>query len=626
MDETKIISSSHPAASLNSPQKIWSQLTQSQDKDVYSRAWLALLCQKIDASVAGLVIARDADGYRPLAQWPDDVANIERLADIVDEVIAEGSGLLATLDSSLPENKKQNYALAYPIFVNKEVVAVVALEVALDGISENKTELEKIMQSLQWGSAWMELLLRRQQSNDENNTQAQLSSSVDLLATVMSEAEYTAGAMALATEVAHLLEADRVSVGFWQKNRIHIEAISHTADFIKRMNLIRYLAQAMEEAIEQRHIINFSFNTKSSAGIILAHEELSRQHGAGNILSIPLYHQGEYYAAVTLERPIELPFTDEQVKYAQALLGLAGTALFEKRQNDKPLYQKIISATKIQWQRLVGAQYSGRKLFVSIVLFLFVFFTFATGMYRVNADITIEGSLRRVISAPFNGYISQSIKRAGDIVKSQDILAKLDDRDLRLERIKWVSQYAQYQRQHREAMAKRNRAQVNILSAQMQQAKAQLDLSASRLARTDITAPFGGLVVNGDLSQRLGAAVQQGDILFEITPLDNYRVILQVDERRIAEIKVGQRGPLVLSALPEEEYYFVIEKILPTTSISEGKNLFRVEARLETPSARLHPGMKGIGKVEIESRRLISIWTQGLREWLDLQAWKWFGL
>lgn len=622
MDETEIVDIQPPSGQDSQP--YWSQLARAQDKEVYARAWLALMFQQIDSAIAGIVVLRDVEQFRPLAQWPDDVQDIERLADIIDEVISEGCGLLSHLAVRSPQHDSDNqhYALAYPVLIEKQVAAVVALEV----VSRDKADLAVMMQNLQWGSAWIELLLRRQRSNEASYEQKQLSSSVDLLATVMNEAEYTAAAMALATELAHLMEADRVSVGFWQKNSIYIEAISHTADFTKRMNLIRYLAQAMEEAIEQRHVINFSFNTKNSAGIILAHEELSRQHGAGHILTIPLYQQGKYYAAVTLERPVEMPFTQAQVNYTQALLGLAGTALYEKRQNDKPLYKKILCSAKTQWQRLVGPQYAGRKLFVSLSLLLLVFFTFATGVYRVNADVTIEGAVRRVISTPFNGYISESLKRAGDIVKANEVLAKLDDRDLRLERIKWASQYAQYQRQHQEALARRNRAQVNILDAQMQQAKAQLDLANSRLSRTNISAPFAGLIVKGDLSQRLGAAVQQGEVLFEITPLDNYRVILQVDERRIADIKTGQRGPLVLSALPEEEYYFVVEKILPTTTVNDGENLFRVEARLENPSERLHPGMKGIGKVEVESRRLISIWTQGLREWLDLQAWKWFGL
>lgn len=609
---------SHRSLSKTSPQ-LWSQLTKTLDQEVFTRAWLALLSEQIDNVVAGLVIIEENQQSLPVAQWPDDAENIERLVDIIEEVFSESCGLISKLPNR-SNTLKQSYALAYPVNFDN-VIAVAAIEISIEG----SDELPLMMQRLQWGVAWLEVLLRRQKSVNDENEQNLLRCSVDLLASVMTEAEYTAGAMALVTEAAHLLNADRVSLGFWRKNHIHIEAISHTADFTQRMNLIRFLAQAMEESIEQRHVINFSIDSRYPNAIVLAHAELSKQHGAGQILSIPLYHQGEYYAAVTFERPIEMPFTEEQVKYAQAILGLAGTALNEKRLNDKPLYEKFISESKIQWKRLVGPHYAGRKLAAVIVVSLMTFFTFATGTYRVNTDVTIEGALRRVISAPFNGYVSNSIKRAGDIVQQEDVLARLDDRDLRLERIKWSSQYNQYQRQHREAMAKRNRAQVNILGAQIQQAKAQLDLAESRLKRTDITAPFAGLIVNGDLSQRLGAAIQQGEVLYEITPLDDYRVILQVDERRIAEVKIGQRGPLVLASLPEEEYYFEIEKILPTTTIKDGKNLFRVEARLENPSERLRPGMQGVGKVEIEQRRLISIWTQTLREWINLQTWEWFG-
>ena len=609
---------SHRSLSKTSPQ-LWSQLTKTLDQEVFTRAWLALLSEQIDNVIAGLVIIEENQQSLPVAQWPDDAENIERLVDIIEEVFSESCGLISKLPNR-SNNLNQSYALAYPVNFDN-VVAVAAIEITI----EDSDELPLTMQRLQWGVAWLEVLLRRQKSVNDGNEQNLLRCSVDLLASIMTEAEYTAGAMALVTEVAHLLNADRVSLGFWQKNHIHIEAISHTADFTQRMNLIRFLAQAMEEAIEQRHVINFSIDSRYPNAIVLAHAELSKQHGAGQILSIPLYHQGEYYAAVTFERPIEMPFTEEQVKYAQAILGLAGTALNEKRLNDKPLYEKFISASKVQWKRLIGPHYAGRKLAAVIVVLLMIFFTFATGTYRVNTDVTIEGALRRVISAPFNGYVSYSIKRAGDIVKQEDVLARLDDRDLRLERIKWSSQYNQFKRQHREAMAKRNRAQVNILGAQIQQAKAQLDLAESRLKRTDIMAPFAGLIVNGDLSQRLGAAIQQGEVLYEITPLDDYRVILQVDERRIAEVKIGQRGPLVLSSLPEEEYYFEIEKILPTTSIKDGANLFRVEARLEKPSERLRPGMQGVGKVEIEERRLISIWTQTLREWVNLQTWEWFG-
>ena len=69
-------------------------------------------------------------------------------------------------------------------------------------------------------------------------------------------------------------------------------------------------------------------------------------------------------------------------------------------------------------------------------------------------------------------------------------------------------------------------------------------------ARTRLSAPLDGLVVSGDLSQSLGAPLERGDVLFEVGPLDGYRIMLEVDEREVAQVRPGQQGDLALSGLP----------------------------------------------------------------------------
>jgi multidrug efflux pump subunit AcrA (membrane-fusion protein) len=118
--------------------------------------------------------------------------------------------------------------------------------------------------------------------------------------------------------------------------------------------------------------------------------------------------------------------------------------------------------------------------------------------------------------------------------------------------------------------------------------------------------------------------VERGDVLFEVAPLDAYRVKLQVDEREIRQIKVGQTGALVLNSLPETRMPISIEKITPVSASSEGKNFFVVEARLDEMSQRLRPGMEGYSKVYIDRRRLIWIWTHELLDWIRLWTWSWW--
>jgi multidrug resistance efflux pump len=209
-------------------------------------------------------------------------------------------------------------------------------------------------------------------------------------------------------------------------------------------------------------------------------------------------------------------------------------------------------------------------------------------------------------------------------VKKGAVLCSLDARDLHLERGRWLNQQTQYQRQRQEAIASNDRAKANIIASQLDQARAQLDLVQSQLQRTSLVAPFDGIVVSGDLSQRVDGSVEQGEVLFELAPLHSYRVILQVDEYRIAEVRKGQHGMLVLPALLDRNFEFEVEKITPMSSQKEGKNYFRVEAKLIKTSDVLRPGMEGIGKISVDRRRLISIWTRDLMDWMRMKVWYWW--
>ena len=120
--------------------------------------------------------------------------------------------------------------------------------------------------------------------------------------------------------------------------------------------------------------------------------------------------------------------------------------------------------------------------------------------------------------APFEGYIADAPRRAGDVVRVREVLCALDDRDLKLERLKWRSQREQYVKQYQEALAQRNAALVQIITAQIAQAEAELALVEDHLERAQLRAPFERLVVSGDLSQSIGAPVERGKVLFEVAP------------------------------------------------------------------------------------------------------------
>ncbi len=166
---------------------------------------------------------------------------------------------------------------------------------------------------------------------------------------------------------------------------------------------------------------------------------------------------------------------------------------------------------------------------------------------------------------------------------------------------------------------------MQILSTQIAQADAQLKLVDEQLSRARLTAPFDGLVVSGDLTQSVGATVQRGQQLFEIAPLDSYRVMLEIDESQIDDVTVGQAGWLVVASLPNDVFPLSVSKITPVAKAHDGHNYFRVESLLSKAAPQLRPGMHGIAKLDVGRRRVVWIWSRAFLDWATISAWLWRG-
>lgn len=596
---------------------LWSNFAAARNRDEYASAWLALQCSMIEGVRTGLLAMKSpADSWLPIAGWPA-IGDSPHLQEIIEQVAQDRCGVVSELVR--PGGSGIWYGIGYPALVDEELLAVVALELAV----EDASALTRAMERLQWGVSWLELYGRRRSREEGKAALTRLQTSFDLLAGVLTEESFANACMAFATSLANEFGCDRVSIGFCQGERVKVEALSHSAQLGNRMKLIRCIGIAMDEALLQRQEVLYPAPAGTMT-ILQAHAELATAFGAGAILTFPLYGREEaYFGAVVLERQGE-PFARDEVDRCRSLVALTAPVLKDKRLNSQPLWRQAARAARIQIGRVIGPGYLGRKFAGAALVFLLLFFTLAEGDYRLSADTTIEGAVRRVLVAPFNGYIEESTVRAGDEVKEGALLCTLDDRDLRLERLNLLSKRSQTQRQYQEALAKGNRAETNILKAQAEQVDAQIELIESQLGRTRIVAPFDAIVLKGDLTQRLGAMVEQGEVLFEVAPLDAYRVILEVDESRIADVQLQQKGVLVLTSLPDAKFNFTVEKVTPVSTAQDGGNFFRVEAQLAETELRLRPGMEGVGKIGVDRRKLISIWTRSMLEWLRLWFWKWW--
>ncbi len=602
---------------------LWKQFAEANTSLSFSQSWLSLQCSMLLGVQSALLLLGSPKGrFTPSAVWPDKSVSVKHLVPAAERALRERRGLLVRNGASVSAGAPAlDYPqISYPLEVSGEVRGAVVLE--LDLLSEAK--IQETMRRLHWGVAWLEVMVRRIDAQKSAEQNERLKLVLALLVSVIEQERFQPAAMALVTRLATKLDCDRVSLGFEERKKLRVKAISHSAEFGKQMNLVRAIGSAMDEAVDQEAAIVYPSPENMAPLVTRAHAELVRLHGTGAILTVPIISDGRLLGGITLERPADRAFDSKTVVLCETVAALVGPILDAKRREERWLITKAGESFVGQLKQFIGAGHLTLKLFTILLLAVGTFFYFATGEFRITAPVTLEGTIQRAVCAPFNGYITQSRPRPGDVVKEGELLCLLDDRDLKLERLKWVTQREQIFKQYYEAMAKHDRPQVQINRAKIDQADAQIGLLDEQLSRAKMTAPFNGVIMKGDLSQSLGSPVERGQVLFEVAPLESYRVIVQVDERDIAFIAVGQQGKLMLPSMPGDTVPLHIEKITPVSVAKEGRNYFRVEAQLENTSERLRPGMEGIGKVVIDERRFIWIWTRELIDWLLLKIWSWW--
>lgn len=601
-------------------EQAWRQFAQHQSAEEFCSSWLLIQCHHVGGVSDGVVVLMKpgTSAFAPVAFYPENPRDRAHLARVSERALQDGRGVVEPLEQPPePGAGGPRYQLAYPVRLEGEVRGVIGLDIAW----RPEAQLHAAMRDLQWGSGWLEVLLRRHADPAEGE-RLRLKLALDLVSTLLEQPKLKESTTAFTTELAARLGCDRVTLGMLEGKRVRVAAVSHSPQFEKRANLMRAVERAMEEAVDQEEPVVYPPEQTDLPVVARAHEALLHESQAGSAATFPLVHGEQVIGALTFERAAGHRFDVPALEVCAAIAAVAGPIIELKQGNEASLPVHAGRSAKGLWDKLAGPGHPGWKLGALGVIALAAFLALATGDFRVSANSTVEGAVQRVVSAPINGFVTEAPLRAGDTVKQGQLIARLDDRDLRLERTKVESQREQYVKQFREAMGKRERAQIAIVSAQIAQAEAQLALLDEQLARTELAAPFDGLIVSGDLSQRLGSPVERGQVLFEVAPLADYRVVLQVDERDIAHVAVGQRGELTVTSMPGERFAFAVRAITPVNTAREGRNFYRVEAVLEGEGrARLRPGMEGVGKIHVEERKLVWIWTYGLTDWVRLWVW-----
>lgn len=566
--------------------------------DATLKDWLALLCSMLPG-VKSAVVFQTKEEDTLLIGWPSSVP--------VSESLLDAAKLAESQQSSLVISQETGLVFAHPISVSEKKFGAVALLV-----EANNNQQQAIKQLINWGNSWLELLLRH---HDHTNTTDEFK----LLPVLRSLVVLEPGVIekSLVTQLADLYSADRVSLGFVTPHGIELTAISHRPTFDGRVNLAGMIQSAMLEAV----LANGSIHTTNSISDHTAHELLSKQLTSKSLLTVPLVGS-EPLGAIMLER--QYSFSESEVESIEDVAAIV-TPRFEQQRLIEMSPPQYFLALSRRWRAkaFYKTWTNGRLVAVAASVLLLMLLGLLNSTYNVTSRAILEGLSQQSVVAPFDGFIESAKARAGDLVTADELLATMDDRDILLELSRLENERDDFNRQYRQALADLDQAQSTILKARVDQADAKLAQLHRRLRQLELRAPISGVIISGDLSRALGAPLVKGDVLFEVAPLDAYRIVLHINERDIDEIRPGQSGLVTFSAHPDTKVPFTVQSITSVMTAEAGVGVvFRTEANISGNYPFLRPGMEGFARTTIGQRKLGWILFHDVADWFRLLIWR----
>lgn len=457
-------------------------------------------------------------------------------------------------------------------------------------------------------------------ARDSQVALSHFTSVLDLMALLNSQQRYMAVAMTLCNEIASRHKCDRVCLGWREGDYVRLQAISHTEKFERKMEAVKALEQAMEESLDQDEMILWP-RPDGDARVTRDHEKYAADHDIKNLCSVPLRINGQALGVITCERNGE-PFTEEEQRLLTLFSEMAVRRLGELKRTDRWFGARMALGTRDMLAKIVGVEHTWAKVIAVLAAVGLAVLFFGKMNYRVEAPFILRTENVAILSAPFEGYIEEVPVQLGDPVPQRGVLLKLDTRELLLQEAAAAADLDRFTREAEKARANNSLAEMRIAAAQAEQAQARLALVRHRLQEAAITAPFDGVVVEGDLKKRIGAPVKQGDVLFKVARTDRMYLECNVDERDVHEISDAATGEIAFASQPKLKFPIKLQRIEPVAQTKDKENFYIVRCGFQSPvESWWRPGMSGVAKINVGKRTFIWILTHQTIDFLRMFFW-----
>ncbi|HUP81104.1 MAG TPA: efflux RND transporter periplasmic adaptor subunit [Pirellula sp.] len=224
--------------------------------------------------------------------------------------------------------------------------------------------------------------------------------------------------------------------------------------------------------------------------------------------------------------------------------------------------------------------------------------------YYLRRDCVFEPETKQYLSSPILGRIASCEVRPGDRVEKGQIMARMDDDQLRRDLATAQAEYDGALKRRDSALATRAIGNAGLAKIEMEQATRRIESIQDQLSRLEIRATATGVVVQGDWQRNVGMPLTLGQSLFEVAELESMTAELRLRSSDLAEIHVGDEVSVRSDASGISTFRGKISRIEPRATVIDEAAVFVADVVIHDPDRQLRPGMKASAQINAGWRTL----------------------
>ena len=309
-----------------------------------------------------------------------------------------------------------------------------------------------------------------------------------------------------------------------------------------------------------------------------------------------------------------------QVLASQATVALRNASLYK----EVPFID-LLEPVLARKRKFLALEKSRKLLYSGAAAAVVIFLAGFPLPLRVDGPATVAPAHTARVQPEVAGLVQSVAVREGDVVRQQQVLAKLDDWQYRTALASAQARYETAVSAMDRALASNDGTEAGIQRVEADFWKAEVTRAHDRLEKSTLRSPIEGRVATPHIEDFAGRSLNPGDTFAEVVDTSNASIDVAVDEADVGRLRSGERAAIKLEGLPNRTYRAPITQVSPRAELNGNQRSFYARVLVPNDDGLIRPGMQGRGKISTGWEPAGWVIFRSPAMWLWSRLWLWVG-